>query len=303
MDVTVAICTWNRCELLRQTLQAMTRLQRDDIEWELVIVDNNCTDGTAAVIASFAGALPIRVVREATPGLSAARNAAIAVARGRHIVWTDDDVLVDEAWLTVYSRAFKRWPGVAVFGGPIEPWFEGAPPDWLTRVFGTVATAFAARDLGSEELELQAPNKLPYGANMAFLTSAQREVLYDTRLGVRPSGHLSGEESAVIAEVLRRGGRGRWIPTAKVRHFIPKSRQTVAYLRAYYRGYGESVAAVEPPGNGPLWWSRPRWAWRKLAETGVRYGVARVTAASSARWIDAFKAFNETVGYVRVKRT
>ncbi|MBA2355947.1 MAG: glycosyltransferase family 2 protein, partial [Acidobacteria bacterium] len=205
MDVTIAICTWNRSHLLRETLEAMTRMRAAGIEWELLVVDNNCTDDTSQVIASFAQRLPIRGLRESTPGLSAARNTAVAAARGRHIIWTDDDVLVDDAWLVEYARAFARWPDAAVFGGPIEPWFDGEPPRWLRDVFPEVSYAYAACDFGNQELGLRDPDRLPYGANMAFLLSAQREAPYDTRIGVRPSSRVGGEETTAIAAVLQRG--------------------------------------------------------------------------------------------------
>src|SRR4051794_35896246 len=103
MNVTVAICTWNRAGLLDQTLSEMGRLRiPSGLEWELIVVNNNCTDPTDEVIARHTGRLPIRRVSEPRPGQSNARNAAVRVARGDYIVWTDDDVLVDPLWLAAY---------------------------------------------------------------------------------------------------------------------------------------------------------------------------------------------------------
>jgi glycosyltransferase involved in cell wall biosynthesis len=69
MFVSVAICTWNRCDLLEQTLKQMTKLRvPPDVQWELLIVNNNCTDRTDAVIRAFSGRLPIRRTVERTPG-------------------------------------------------------------------------------------------------------------------------------------------------------------------------------------------------------------------------------------------
>ena len=100
MRVTIAICTWNRCDLLRQTLERMTGLmQPPGTEWELLVVNNNCTDGTDQVLSGFEGRLPLRRVFESRPGQSNARNAAVGAARGEFILWTDDDVLVDPNWL------------------------------------------------------------------------------------------------------------------------------------------------------------------------------------------------------------
>lgn len=93
----VAICTWNRAALLRQTLENMTKLLiPPGVEWELLVVNNNCSDATDEVIDSFSARLPIRRVFEAKPGLSNARNAAVRQARGEYVLWTDDDICVEE---------------------------------------------------------------------------------------------------------------------------------------------------------------------------------------------------------------
>ena len=70
--------------------------------WELGLVDNDSSDRTVKVLSFFGERSPIRYVLEEKPGLSNARNRAVAEAPGKYIIWTDDDVLVD--------------------GGPIEPW-------------------------------------------------------------------------------------------------------------------------------------------------------------------------------------
>ena len=128
VHITVVICTWNRCELLRQTLEQMTRLVIPPrVRWSVVVVDNNSTDDTATVIESFGGCLPIRRVFEPTPGQSHARNAGLREAEGDFILWTDDDVLLNSDWLVAFFEATERHPEGAVFGGPCEPWFPVKP--------------------------------------------------------------------------------------------------------------------------------------------------------------------------------
>jgi glycosyltransferase involved in cell wall biosynthesis len=102
-----------------------------NVDWELLVVNNNCTDDTDAVIARHQDALPLRRLFEPEQGLSNARNSAVAVAKGDYILWTDDDVLVSSNWLVEYANAFRSWPDAAFFGGPIEPWFSTEPPAWL----------------------------------------------------------------------------------------------------------------------------------------------------------------------------
>src|SRR5262245_24832825 len=131
-QITVAVCTWNRAKLLEQSLASMRRLRvPSGHDWELLVVDNNCTDDTDAVLRSYAGCLPLRRLFEPTPGKSHAANLALAHARGELILWTDDDVMVDPDWLSAYAGAAARWPDVAYFGGRIVPLFEAPPPRWL----------------------------------------------------------------------------------------------------------------------------------------------------------------------------
>ncbi|MBV9958686.1 MAG: glycosyltransferase family 2 protein, partial [Acidobacteria bacterium] len=231
MNITVAICTWNRCALLEQTLERVAALRiPHGVEWELLVINNNSTDATPATLAAFASRLPLRAVFEAEPGLSHARNRAVHEAAGDYILWTDDDVLVDAEWLAAYSEAFTEWPDASVFGGNIEPWFEGTPPEWLPRVWQRVASAYASRDLGEESVALST-SVMPFGANFAVRTAEQRQCLYDPRLGVRPGSIMGGEETTVIRRLLADGHTGRWVPRARVRHYIPQARQTIKYLR------------------------------------------------------------------------
>ena len=145
MFVTIAICTRNRAILLKRAMDTIVALIiPDGIEWELIVVDNGSTDNTAEVIASYKDNLPIRYVFEPLAGLSNARNRAVAEAKGDYICWTDDDVLLDRAWLLKYHDAFVRFPEIVFFGGPIRPIFEGECPAWLTENKERLGSFFAA---------------------------------------------------------------------------------------------------------------------------------------------------------------
>src|SRR5438067_1333131 len=115
MKLSIAICTWNRATLLEQTLASIASATVPTAAWEVIVVNNNCTDETEAVLERFLSLLPLKRVFEGAPGLSNARNAAIKAASGDYLIWTDDDVLVGTDWLVAYERAFTRWPDAAVF--------------------------------------------------------------------------------------------------------------------------------------------------------------------------------------------
>ncbi len=298
MRLTVAICTWNRCGLLRQTLARMTEIAvPPGLNWELVVVNNRCTDLTDRVIEEFAGRLPIRRVFEAEPGQSNARNAAIREARGDYIIWTDDDVLVDTAWLVSYVAAFDRWPGAAFFGGPIDPWFEGTPPGWLEVAFPQVRAAYAALDPGAEPVRLSSKS-FPYGANMVVRRDRYAGVRYDPNLGLRPGSSMRSEEMTLVRQLAHDGQEGWWVPEARVTHFIPKQRQTIGYLRDYYFGWGEYLGrGAERPG-GLRVMGRPLWVLREALEGELKYRVRRMTSGPE-RWIEDLKAASTAWGRAR----
>lgn len=301
MRLTVAICTWNRADLLTQTLDRMTRLiVPPDVRWELLVVNNKCTDRTDDVIASFAERLPIRRLFEPQPGQSNARNLAVSEAAGEYIIWTDDDVLVDEHWIEEYDRAFRRWPDATIFGGPIEPWFIEPPPRWLKRALPTVPGAYAIRSLGGHAVPL-GWNTEPFGANMAMRTEEQRRYRYDPELGLswaRRHSELRGDETAVIHAMMADGARGWWVPGARVRHYIPRARQNTRYLRKFFAGYGEFCGRQAADDGAAKLFGRPRWYWRRAIGAELRYRVRRLVAAPEV-WVDDLRLAGQYWGEIR----
>jgi glycosyltransferase involved in cell wall biosynthesis len=248
MRVTVGICTWNRARLLDRTLTQMRQLAIPaGVEWEVLVTNNNCTDTTDEVISRHADCLPLRRLFEPMPGKSHALNAAVATIDSELILWTDDDVLVGRDWLAAYVTAAHDWPQASYFGGPIEPWFDAAPPHWLTAAWPHIAGAYAAREFGDEPFELDL-DSLPFGANFAIRTPVQRRYLYNPRLGRRERGMLAGEESEVLLRLVADGHCGYWVPQSRVRHYIVPERLSLNYLRRYFYGLGQTEALMhEPP--------------------------------------------------------
>ena len=250
MKITVIICTRNRAEQLRRTLESAAAMESPGhATWELLVVDNGSTDHTPQVVESFSGRLPVRCVSEPTAGLSNARNRGIAEAGGEYICWTDDDVLVDPHWLAAYAEAFARHPEAAYFGGPIDLLLEGSRPAWFNDNRALLGAILAERQLGDAPIRFDLDaDVIPYGANYAVRTREQRAHTYDPRLGVSPTQRRLGEETTVIAAIDDAGGTGWWVPGARVLHIIPAERQTLEYFGQYRRAAGETAAYLAEHG-------------------------------------------------------
>src|SRR5206468_10072737 len=101
IDASVIVCTYNRCVSLERTLSALRAQEVPrSMTWEVLVVDNNSLDDTKRVVAEHAAAFSrIRYLFESSQGLSHARNAGIAAARGRFLLFTDDEVAPEPDWV------------------------------------------------------------------------------------------------------------------------------------------------------------------------------------------------------------
>lgn len=211
-----------------------------DITWELLIVDNGSGDDVGKVIDRYKTQLPLRLEKQPEPGLSRARNCGVTSARGEHIIWTDDDVVLDPHWLQAFSDAFRLRPEAAVFGGKIVPIVEPPCTVWFQQNLDLFWELVATRDFGPEEMPLSlADGRVPFGANYAVRALEQRQFLYDVNLGAG-TGRV-GEETDVLRSILESGGAGFWIPRATVLHIISPGRQTTKYIVQRYKAQGATT--------------------------------------------------------------
>src|SRR5687768_7427373 len=116
--LSVILPTFNRANALKRALAALRRQSVMPGEYEVVVVDNNSTDGTAGVVALFEDRR-IRLIDEPRQGLSYARNAGLAAARAPIVAFTDDDVEVAPDWVETILTTLARYPHVDGLGGRV----------------------------------------------------------------------------------------------------------------------------------------------------------------------------------------
>jgi glycosyltransferase involved in cell wall biosynthesis len=289
--VTVAICTWNRARLLDQALEQMARLSiPPEVEWELLVVDNNCSDETPQVVLRHASHLPIVELSEPKQGLSHARNRAVDAARGDIIMWTDDDARVTPQWLGQYIDAAERRPDATFFGGPVEPWFPEPPPDWLAANLSVFSGAYALRQAPAGTTTLTGTGILPFGANFAVRRRGFEQARFDTQLGRRGNDMMGGEEVQFMEHLAEQGHFGVWVEGAKVRHYIPAERLSLRFLWNYYYDEGRSRLRMLPEADYPSRWQLARKYWKSRIKAWSGY------RQQGERWARAFKAAATTRG-------
>ena len=135
VDVSIVICTYNRCGLLVRALESLENQEAADVRYEVLVVDNNSSDETRNITQRFVEKKPgrFRYVFEPKQGLSYARNAGIAKARAENIAFTDDDVRVASNWVSRIKAGFGAEPIADFLGGKVLPDWGCTPPEWLTR--------------------------------------------------------------------------------------------------------------------------------------------------------------------------
>lgn len=297
MLITVIICTRNRAIQLKRVLNSFSSMKPvEGATWEMLVVDNGSTDETPSVIEEFADRLPLRRVWQPEAGLSNARNAGVAAAKGDYICWTDDDVEVDSDWLAAYARAFHRYPDGTIFGGVVEPVYEVPPPAWMIENDDLLQDVLAKRDHGPVERKMPPEQHLlPYGANFAVRSAEQRQFSFDAKLGVSPNQKRLGEESTVLMAIAALGGAYYWIPSSHVRHLIPAARMSLDYIKIYFHSVGETWAYMSAHGGQPIMGplipvegskilSVPAWLWRQSLWPTLAYNLKKILKPNRVDW-------------------
>jgi glycosyltransferase involved in cell wall biosynthesis len=287
MRVCVAICTWNRSALLDRTLAAMHALRiPEGVEWDLLVINNNCTDDTEDVIARHVPHLPLRHILEPRQGTSHARNRAVDEVTGELTLWTDDDVLVDREWMAAYVDAAARWPDAVFFGGSIAPWFETDPPAWIERLFPRLHSPYVIFDRDEIGTRPMAPDESPVCANAAFRTGILKQFRFDARFGKTGSSSVTGEETDLVGRMKEAGHGGVWVGDAKVSHYISRSRLTERYIYDWYRWHARTNTRTDGLPECRCLRDVPLWALRQYWESRLKSWC--LSPFKGPRWLSEF---------------
>ena len=247
MTVTILICTYNRAPLLGPTLDSIAALRASpDLTWEVLIVDNNSTDGTAALVEGRRETFPValRYHFEKRQGKSIALNTGFALAEGEIILYTDDDVRVPPGWMEAAVRPLLRRPEIAYTGGPVRPLWERTPPAWLDPA-GNLGGTIAVKDHGDEPFIFEDERKTPLGVNMAVRRAlVERIGGFRPDLGRRGKSLLGQEQAEFFYRSRAAGARGVYLPDMTLDHYVPASRLTHRYFRRWWFWKGISHARL-----------------------------------------------------------
>ena len=230
-QLTVAICTRNRSGLLAQALEALSGQTAGTDAFEVLVVDNASTDGTAAVARGSSSRFRhFRHVPEPTLGLSHARNTALRQAAAPWVCFLDDDSLAAPDYVAV-ALPVCRQGRFACFGGAVRPWRRDPLPAWFLDEY----ESGSLRDI--REVSPVPEGSFVFGNNMVVRTDAALGLGgFDPALGMRGDAIAYGEETDLQARMKAAGHAVGYVPDLVVRHYARPEKYTVRrQLEMQYR--------------------------------------------------------------------
>jgi glucosyl-dolichyl phosphate glucuronosyltransferase len=251
--ISICICTYNRSESLRRTLESLARL--DDINSssvEVLIVDNSSTDNTSGVVESFQGRLPVRRVMESRQGLAYARNRAVKEFDGDVLLFTDDDMKLAPGWLAAFRDAINRFPDADYFGGRILPGWEGVKPRWIRDdPLPLIDGLLNWFDYGADTRPYRWGDQGPVGGSFGV----RRRLLeklggFRIDLGRVGKGLGRGEETEFLGRARQINAKGIYVGQSLCWHMIDRRRLSFAMLFRYGIASGRALRSINANYSG-----------------------------------------------------
>jgi glycosyltransferase involved in cell wall biosynthesis len=272
-NVTLLVCTYNRCDDLREMLESALAQTASDFTYEVLVVDNNSSDETRKVVESIVarGHPNIRYTFERKQGKSFALNRGITEARGEICSVVDDDQVLPTDWLSTVVAQFRANPNASFVGGRVLPLWLGDVPPWLTEQHWS---AVGIVDYGDREMWLDARHPICLLACSFRRGAIESAGGYRADLGVSRQLIGSVEDFEILQRLSRAGLRGLYTPALSLLHKVPPSRLTKQYHRRWHTEHGRFYALFRDDDfEGSRWriLEVPGHVYRRAGQAALRW--------------------------------
>jgi GT2 family glycosyltransferase len=259
--ITVAVATMDRPGRLERCVRAL--VDGSMLPAELIIVDQSATSETDGLVsrAGWDRILPVRYLRQPRLGLSASRNAAVAMATQRIVAFTDDDCVPDRRWVESLADAFAGATAPDAVTGRVLPLGPEQPGLYAVSVRASTARKLFAR------------HAIPWAVGTGGNAAVAREWIervggFDERLGAGTPG-LSAEDLDLFYRLLRAGARVQYEPAAVIYHERQTADDACARAHTYGFGLGACCARWLRQRDPYAMWILTRWVFDRI-DTAAR---------------------------------
>jgi len=238
-EISAIISTYNRAQYLDGLFDSILKQTIDSSRYEIVIVNNNCTDDTEEKCQRFMSANPSLKVNyciEHSQGLSYGRNRGIRESEAEFVTFLDDDAVITENFFEETIAFFREKPHVSAIGGKILLKYLDRKPAWYNPYLASLLGYFNKGDR-----EMPFTNDYFRGSNMSFHRSLfDKYEGFNTSLG-RVGKQLYGNEEKELFYRLKEHGEEMWyVPSAVVLHLVPIERTYSDFIKRQALGTGRS---------------------------------------------------------------
>lgn len=258
MEISVVVPTFNRQKTVVRTVKALFAQNLQSAAYEIIVVVDGSTDGTADTLSSLQPPCRFRVIEQQNRGPSAARNTGCRLAAADLVLFLDDDMLADPELVAAHISAHRQFGRCIAFGAIyLSP---DSPPSLAAECFN--------REIGAFYLERKRNPQLDWQIADCVFSNASLPRKMLEECGGFDESFRKREDLELGARLLRSGAQPRFINGAIAHQYFEKtSADLIRDAEAF--ADGDVRFARKHPGvviQGQLYWlaREPRWKLRLL---------------------------------------
>ncbi|MRX68170.1 Glycosyltransferase, GT2 family [Flavobacterium resistens] len=236
LKYSIIICSYNRFELLVETIDSVLSVLQNRQDSEILIIDNKSTDLTSSLKTKYSFDKTVKYFLETKQGLSHARNRGMEEASGEILVYLDDDVELKSDYFEVLDSILID-DSISAVGGKVLP-FNVSIPSWLPEKYFYLVSVFSP----SEQPQIV---KYLMGANFIVRKSIAEKIGgFDVRLGRNGNKLAGGEEIDFLNRIHSINSIVFYSPKLIVYHKI-NDKLNINYVLTYSKELGKSERIID----------------------------------------------------------
>lgn len=256
MDVSIIIVNFNT-KLLTEDVLNSIKEKTKNISYEVIVVDNNSTDGSYDYLKKKFNVDNIKIIRSSINlGFGRANNLGAQNSSGKYLFLLNSDTILKDNAIKIMYDYMEKNLDVGVCGGnlynrnnePIHSFGRELPSIWNEIPFKHFFKRIFLRKLNDF-------NYLNKVINVGYITGADffiRKVIFDNLQGFDPDFFMYFEETELCSRIIKRGYKIVNIPTVKIIHLVggsieKKESKIQMYLESKYKYYEKVYGNKEIP--------------------------------------------------------